>query len=110
MSNSQSSNSELLKSLLAPLLDDFQYWFGRSRALLETETITFLGPDAQADLLARVLTAQQEVSTTQLLFNTTGGQVGVEPAVLVPWHALVQECWRVAMRFRQESAEKGMQG
>ncbi|HEY9668852.1 MAG TPA: DUF2605 family protein, partial [Coleofasciculaceae cyanobacterium] len=39
MSQSQPSEQELLKSVLQPLLEDFQYWFSRSRSLLETEDI-----------------------------------------------------------------------
>lgn len=88
-------------------MEDFQYWFGRSRFFLENEEVKFLGPEKQADLLARLITAQQEISTIQLLLEATGGQVGVEPATLAPWHRLVHECWQVAMQFRQEeSAEK----
>lgn len=102
MPNSNPSESELLKALLEPLLDDFQYWFQRSRSLLETQTIDFLEAEAQADLLARVVQAQQEVGTAQMLLNATNGQVGVEASVMVPWHQLVAECWKVGMRYRRE--------
>lgn len=98
------SDSDLLKNLLEPLLDDFQYWFGRSRKLLEEYELSFLGAEKQADLLARVVTAQQEVSTAQMLLKLTNGQVGVETAVLTPWHHLVHECWQVAMRFRRDQS------
>jgi hypothetical protein len=109
MFSSNSSDAELLKSLLEPLLDDFQYWLGRSRLFLEKEEISFLEGEQQADLLARVITAQQEVSTAQMLFRATDGKVGVETAVLAPWHNLVTECWQVAMRWRTEqSNEKGI--
>ena len=100
MPESQPSEKELLKAVFEPLLEDFQYWFSRSRSLLETETITFLSEDQQSDLLERVTKAQQEVQTAQMLFQATGGQVGVETATLVPWHRLVSECWQVAMRWR----------
>jgi hypothetical protein len=104
-----SSNPELLKSLLVPLLEDYQYWFARSRSLLESQTIHFLTAEQQSELLQRVLTAQQEVRTAQLLFQATGGQVGVETAVLTPWHQLVMDCWQVSMRLRrEESTEKEM--
>ncbi len=95
---------ELLKSLLEPLLEDFQYWFGRSQSFLENETIKFLGDEQQADLLVRVKQAQCEVRAAQMLFRATGEQVGVEIDVLIPWHRLVTECWQVSMRFRSESA------
>lgn len=102
MFNPHLPEPELLKTVLEPLLEDFQYWFGRSRSMLETETMSFMSPHEQADLLNRVKQAQQEVSTAQMLFKATGGQVGIETATLMPWHHLVTECWKVAMRFRTE--------
>lgn len=100
MSQSQPSEQELLKALLQPLLEDFQYWFSRSRTLLETEDITFLSEEQQFDLLTRVKHAQQEVGTAQMLFEATNGQVGIETATLLPWHRLVGECWQVGMQWR----------
>ena len=102
MFSSNLPEPDLLKTVLQPLLEDFQYWFERSRVLLETEEIRFLGAEKQADLLARVKQAQQEVSTTQMLLQATGGQVGVETTVLMPWHQLVTECWQTTIRFRLE--------
>ena len=100
MHQSQPSEQELLKSVLEPLLEDFQYGFSRSRSLLESEDITFLSDQEQSDLLARVKQAQQEVSTAVMLFQATDGKVGIETATLVPWHRLVSECWQVGMRWR----------
>lgn len=100
MFNPPSSDSDLLKEVLAPLLEDFEYWFRRSRLLLEHETIPFLKGSEQADLLERVVAAQQEVATARLLFQAINGQAGIEMAVLAPWHRLVTECWQVARRFR----------
>lgn len=104
MSNPNLPDSDLLKTLLEPLLEDFQFWFERSRRLLEDEEIYFLEAEKQADLLARVKQAQQEVSTAQMLLKLTNGQAGVETAVLMPWHDLVTECWKVAVRFRIENS------
>ncbi len=102
MHHFESRDSELLKELLEPLLDDFQYWFNSARSLLENQEISFLGDDQQSDLLARVVQAQQEVSTAQQLLKITDGQVGVETSVLMPWHRLVAECWQVGLRLRSE--------
>jgi hypothetical protein len=102
MFNPNSSEPELLKTLLQPLLEDFQYWFDRSHVLLTTQSIEFLGAEQQADLLARVEQAQQEVSAAQMLLQATDGRVGVETSVLVPWHHLVTECWQIAVRLRLE--------
>jgi hypothetical protein len=92
----------LLSTILEPLLNDFQYWFDRSRSLLEREPMAFLGEEAQADLLARVIQAQQEVSTSQMLLQATGCQAGIEMSVLMPWHRLLSECWKVSARLRSE--------
>jgi len=111
MVNPNLPEPELLKTVLQPLLEDFKYWFARSRSLLETQRISFLGTEQQSALLDRVKQAQQEVSTAQMLFQATGGQVGIDMAALMPWHQLVTECWKVSMRFRSEQSnyqQKGM--
>ncbi len=104
MLNPNLPEPNLLKTLLEPLLEDFQYWFARSRKLLENEEISFLGKEGQTELLARVQYAQQEVTTAQMLLRATDGQVGVEMEVLMPWHKLLTECWQVSMRFRMENS------
>lgn len=102
MSESNLSDKELLKSILEPLLDDFQYWLDRSHTLLENEKISFLGDQEQNNLLWRVNQAQQEVSTARMLFQATGCEVGIEMATLMPWHKLLNECRLIAMRYRAE--------
>lgn len=83
-------------------MDDFLYWFDRSRALLEGHSIDFLDEGQQADLLQRVKQAQQEVETARMLLKVTDGKAGLDTAVLMPWHHLVTECWQVSARFRME--------
>jgi hypothetical protein len=106
MLNPNLTETELLEAVLQPLLEDFKYWFARSRSLLETEQISFLGVEQQSELLARVKQAQQEVNTAQMLFQATGNQIGIDMATLMPWHNLVTECWKVAMRFRAGQSEQ----
>lgn len=106
MTTPNPAESELLKNLLQPLLEDFQYWFGRSQTLLETETIDFLGAEQQAQMLSRVQKAREEVNIAQQLFHATDGQAGVQMQVVMPWHKLLTECWQVSMRFRQQQAAK----
>jgi hypothetical protein len=101
MRDSNLPEPELLKTVLQPLLEDFQYWFARSRELLETEQLSFMTHQEQSDLLLRVNQAQDKVNTTKMLFAATDGQVGIEMETLMPWHKLVTECWQVGMRFRQ---------
>ncbi|MFN6518897.1 MAG: DUF2605 domain-containing protein [Nostoc sp. CreGUA01] len=101
MRDSDLPGTQLLKTVLEPLLEDFQYWFTRSRNLLETEQLSFMSNQEQSDLLLRVKQAQEELNTAKMLFAATDGQVGIDMATLMPWHQLVTECWNVAMRFRQ---------
>ncbi|GAB4345634.1 MAG: DUF2605 domain-containing protein [Cyanophyceae cyanobacterium] len=98
------SETNLLKAVLEPLLEDFQHWFGRSRSLLESEQLSFLSVEQQHQLLERVCQAQQEVNAAQIMFRATGAQVGVETRTIMPWHQLLTECWQVAMRYRAEQA------
>ncbi len=95
----QPSENELLKSVLEPLLEDFQYWFLRSRSLLETEKISFLSDEEQSHLLERINQAQQEVNTAKMLFQATNSQAGIDPATMIPWHKLVSECWQISMHW-----------
>ncbi|WP_138497689.1 DUF2605 domain-containing protein [Nostoc sp. PA-18-2419] len=101
MPDSDLPGTQLLKRVLEPLLDDFQFWFTRSRDLLETNQLSFMSNQEQSDLLSRVKQAQEELNTAKMLFNATDGQVGIDMATLMPWHQLVTECWNVGMRFHQ---------
>lgn len=101
MRDSNLPGAELLKTVLEPLLEDFQYWFARSRELLETEQLSFMSQEEQFDLLVRVKQAQNEVNTAKMMFSATDGQVGIDMNTLMPWHQLVTECWDASMRFRQ---------
>ncbi len=106
MSKSQPSEQELLKTILQPLLVDFEYWFSRSQELLEREQIPFLTPIAQSELLVRLQQAQQEVSVAKLLFAAVDGQAGIEPSQMVAWHRIVAECWQVSIQLRQSKQTK----
>jgi Protein of unknown function (DUF2605) len=103
---SQPSEQELLQTILQPLLVDFDYWFTKSKELLEREQIAFLSNLAQAELLDRVKQAQQEVTVAKLLFHAVDGQAGIEPSQMVAWHQVVTECWHVSMQLRQSKQTK----
>lgn len=104
MVNPKLPEEDLLKAILEPLLDDFKYWFERSRVLLETKEIDFLSNEEQSDLLARIQEAQKEVNTSAILFEATGSKVGVETSVLIDWHKLLTECWQVSAKYRKNSS------
>lgn len=92
------SDSRLIQAILDPLLDDFLYWFGRSRLLLETNDLSNLSAPEQARLLQRIHQAEAEVHSTKALLAVTG--VGVAPSTLAPWHQLVTECWQIGHQWR----------
>jgi hypothetical protein len=102
MRDSNLPEAELLKAVLQPLLEDFQYWFARAGHMLETEQIGFMTIEGQSDLLSRVKQAQEKVNAAKMMFSATDGQVGIDMEAMMPWHQLVTECWNVAIRFRQE--------
>lgn len=104
MSSKQLGETELLKQVLQPLLSDFQYWFSRSLALLESERLSFLTEQEQANLIAKVKLAQQEVDTTKLLFEATDCKVGIDSKTLFPWHNLVAQCWDVSRKWHNLNA------
>ncbi|MGL6339083.1 MAG: DUF2605 domain-containing protein [Waterburya sp.] len=106
MSTEQPTEKELLKTVLEPLLDDFQYWFKRSRSLLESEQMSFLSTQEQARLLDKIIQSQQEVQTAKMLFQATEGAAGIDSRMLLPWHQLVAECWNIAQK-RRESKNLG---
>lgn len=94
---------DLLKQVLAPLLEDLQYWFSRSRQMLEAESLGFMTLEAQESMLDRVVEAQQAVGVAQSLLVATDGQAGVEMSLLMQWHKLVTECWALSMQQRSAS-------
>jgi Protein of unknown function (DUF2605) len=98
---SEPTEKELLKAVLTPLLEDFKYWFSRSQTFLESEQIAFFSEKEQKELLQRVQQSYQEVNTAQILFQAMGGEVGIDPKILVPWHKLVTECWQVRHKWRK---------
>ena len=105
MSTEQPTEKKLLKTVLEPLLEDFQYWFGRSRSLLESEQMSFFSTQEQSELLARIIESQKEVQTAQMLFKATEGAAGIDSKILLPWHQLVAECWNVARKCRESKSQ-----
>ena len=106
MQSNQPAETELLKQVLLPLLMDFQYWFSRSLDLLESERLSFLTEQEQANLIAEIKLAHQEVDTTKLLFEATDCKVGIDSQTLLPWHNLVTQCWEVSRTWRKLSSSE----
>lgn len=93
---------DLLKSLLEPLLDDFQDWFSRAQIVLEDKPLSFLSPSEQSELLQNVKNGLQEVNVAKALFTATDCKAGVDTKVVMGWHRLVTQCWQVSIQARKE--------
>jgi Protein of unknown function (DUF2605) len=104
MSNPSSSESELLQSLLEPLLEDVRYWLGRSLDLLKSQRLDFISESEQSNLVIRVENALKELGVATMLYEATGKQVGIEVATMMPWHNLLLECQAIGMRYHQNKA------
>lgn len=102
--SSHKPDQPLIKTILEPLLDDFQYWFSQSEELLTSEKATCMVAQEREDLLNRISTAQKEVATARTLLLATAGQAGVEATMVANWHQLVGHCWQAARYIRRENA------
>ena len=99
----QPQEKHLLKTVLEPLLEDFQYWFSRTRNLLESERLFFYSEQEQSELLEKIRYSQQKVTTAQMLFKATEGEAGIDFKTLIPLHQLVAECWDVSRKWHQHN-------
>ncbi|MGQ9837351.1 MAG: DUF2605 domain-containing protein [Cyanobacteriota bacterium] len=95
------SKAELLQEILGPLLEDYHYWFERSRRFLEEETLDFISPEEQQSILERVLAAQSELQAAEALYQLSDNEVGIDPQLMAKWHRLLMECAELGRRFRQ---------
>lgn len=102
----ESIEKDLLKKILEPLLDEFQYWFSESCFLLESERISFLSVDEQEQLLSKIKQYQEEVKTSAMLFKVTNGETIVDPSIIAVWHQLVAECWDIIRKWRYLKSEE----
>ncbi|NKB17063.1 MAG: DUF2605 domain-containing protein [Pseudanabaena sp. CRU_2_10] len=104
MSNPSSPETELLQSILEPLLEDVRYWLGRSLDLFESQRLDFISETEQSNLVARVKNALKEVEAAKMLYEVTSKQVGIEISAMMPWHNLLLECQSIGMRYHQNKA------
>lgn len=95
------SKSELLREILGPLLEDYRYWFERSRRFLQEETLEFISPEEQQSLLEQVLTAQAELQVAEALYQASDQEVGIDPGLMAKWHRLLMKCAELGRQFRQ---------
>lgn len=98
--SSHQPDQPLVQSILEPLLDDFQYWFGEAETLLNSPEANCLDERDRQQLAAQLHTAKQEVATARTLMLATAGNAGVDVAVVSQWHQLVSKCWQTARYIR----------
>lgn len=95
----------LMQAVLEPLLNDFQYWFGETEALLRSPKADCLTETDRQALVQELDEARQAVDTTKVLMLATGGQAGVDLSVVTQWHQLVNKCWQTARYIRHQNQD-----
>jgi len=93
----------IVQEILEPLLDDFQYWFGETKSLLNSPKADCLAAGDRQSLTQELNEAQQAVATARTLMLATEGRAGVDMAVVGQWHRLVSKCWQTSRYIRQQN-------
>ena len=90
---------DLLESLLASLLADFDHWFSRGQALLKQCPDRVLNPDDRKEFAERLVDAQRSIAATRSLLQASSQPMAVSMAAMNPWHGLVTEVWGLAAKL-----------
>jgi hypothetical protein len=90
---------DLLESLLASLLADFDHWFSRGHALLEQCPDSVLNPDDRKELAERLVDGQRSIAATRSLLQASSQPMAVSMEAMNPWHGLVTEVWGLAAKL-----------
>lgn len=97
------SELPIMQTVLEPLLEDFQYWFGKTQTLLNSAQADCLAASDRQALTQEVAEAQRAVATAKTLLLATDGKAGVDIAVVGQWHRLVGKCWQASRYIRQQN-------
>ncbi|NEQ47103.1 MAG: DUF2605 domain-containing protein [Leptolyngbya sp. SIOISBB] len=97
------SEPPIMQVVLEPLLEDFQYWFGKTQTLLNSSQADCLAVSDRQTFTQEVEAAQRAVATAKTLLLATDGQAGVDIAVVGQWHRLVGKCWQTSRYIRQHN-------
>lgn len=101
--SSHQPEQPLVQAVLEPLLDDFQYWFSETAALLESPKAACIDMSERQALADQITEAQREVATARTLMLATEGSAGVDVSLVGKWHQLVSRCWQTARKIRQQN-------
>ena len=90
---------DLLESLLASLLADFDHWFTRGQALLEQCPDSVLNPEERRELAERLVDGKRSIAATRSLLHASSQPMAVSMQAISPWHGLVTEVWGLASKL-----------
>ena len=90
---------DLLESLLASLLADFDHWFTRGQALLEQCPDSVLNPEERRELAERLVDGKRSIAATRSLLQASSQPMAVSMGAMSPWHGLVTEVWGLAAKL-----------
>ena len=94
---------DLLASLLASLLADFDHWFTRGQAILEQCPDGVLSSRDRLELAERLADAKRSIAATRSLLQASSEPVAVSMQAMAPWHQLVMEVWALSARVSRSS-------
>ena len=101
--SSDIEGGDLLGSLLASLLADFDHWFTRGEALLEQCPDSVLSPGDRLELAERLADGKRSIAATRSLLQASSEPVAVSMKAMAPWHQLVMEVWALSARVSRSS-------
>lgn len=90
---------DLLESLLASLLADFDHWFTRGQALLEQCPDSVLNPEERLELAEWLVDGKRSIAATRSLFQASSQPLAVSMQAISPWHGIVTEVWGLAAKL-----------
>ena len=101
--SSDVEGGDLLESLLASLLADFDHWFTRGQSLLEQCPDGVLSQGDRVELAERLFDAKRSIAATRSLLQASSEPVAVSMQAMAPWHQLVMEVWALSARVSRSS-------
>ena len=101
--SSDVEGGDLLGSLLASLLADFDHWFTRGQAILEQCPDSVLLPGDRLELAERLADGKRAIAATRSLLEASSEPVAVSMKAMAPWHQLVMEVWALSARVSRST-------
>ena len=94
---------DLLGSLLASLLADFDHWFTKGQSILEECPDNVLSQGDRHQLAERLAEGKRSIAATRSLLEASSEPVAVSMKAMAPWHQLVMEVWALSARVSRLS-------